>query len=200
MKLYFSPTSPYARKVRMTILEKNLGECVQLIAATPFADDAALKAANPLGKVPALISDDGQRFFDSPVICAYLDEQSSLPKLIPEGSKRWEVLTGAALADGMMDAAFSSVVERRRDKAQQSPDWLDRWSQSIMRSMAFVENNVEVFNGAIDMAQIGLGAALDYIEFRSVVPQWQDSYPKAAAWFEEFSSRPCMQQADPRNA
>ena len=200
MKLYFADTSPYARKARMTIIEKDLDEKVDLIFRNPFDDPDDLKMVNPLGKVPVLVTTDGQALFDSSVICAYLDTLSDHTPLIPAASPdRWAVLSNAALADGILDAAFATVIERRRPAVQQSSMWLDRWSAAILRSVDAVEADLTGFTGRISLAQIGLGAALGYLDFRLPDIDWRHGRGRIAEWFDEFSMRPAMQQTRPEN-
>ena len=124
MKLFYSPTSPYARKCRALAIEKGIEGRLEIITASPMSNPPALQAANPLGKVPALLLDNGQCIVDSPVICAYLDSLTDAPRLIPaDPAARIDALTREALADGIMDAAFAIVMERKRPDQQRSPEW-----------------------------------------------------------------------------
>lgn len=200
MRLYFANTSPYARKARMAVIEKQLAEAVDTVFANPFEDSTDLSVKNPLGKVPALALDDGRVIFDSPVICAYLDSLSPSPRLIPDGSDRWAVLTREALADGILDASFAIVMERRRPETQRSPEWLERWTAAIFRSVAAIETNIEGFEGDVTIAQIGLGAALGYLDFRLPDLDWRRRHSQTTDWFEAFSRRPSMQQTRPDDA
>ncbi|WP_269584796.1 glutathione S-transferase N-terminal domain-containing protein [Roseibium sp. Sym1] len=197
MTLYFANTSPYARKARMVVLEKGLEASVEMVFQNPFEDSPALKSANPLGKVPALVTGEGTAIYDSPVICAYLDSLPGERQLIPEGTTRWKVLTAEALADGILDAAFAIVMERRRDATQQSPMWLDRWQAGILRPAAVIEADLTAFEGPLSLAQIALGAALGYLDFRLPDIDWRPGHPQLAAWFETFSERPAMRATDP---
>ncbi len=200
MKLYFANTSPYARKARMVILEKGLETQVETVFRNPFEDNADLKKANPLGKVPALITGNGTALFDSPVICAFLDSLSPEPRLIPEDETRWRVLTGEALADGILDAAFAIVMERRRPEVQQSSMWLERWETAILRTVSAIEADISGFTGNLSLAQISLGAALGYLDFRLPDIDWRTGDPRVTAWFAEFSNRPSMTATDPAGA
>ena len=115
MKLFFANTSPYARKTRVVLIEKGLENRMEAVFQNPFEDSPELTATNPLKRVPALVTDEGAAIFDSPVICAFLNDLGKGPDLIPEGASRWSVLTGEAMTDGILDAAFAIVMERRRD-------------------------------------------------------------------------------------
>lgn len=197
MKLYFANTSPYARKARMVILEKGLSDQVETIFQNPFEDSPDLKSANPLGKVPALIDDYGKALYDSPVICAFLDTLLPSPRLVPDGPAHWQILSAEALADGILDAAFAIVMERRRPEEQQSPMWLDRWETAIRRSVSAVETDLSAYTGALTLAQIALGAALGYLDFRLPDIDWRTDNPAVTAWFGKFSQRPSMLATDP---
>ena len=135
MKLFYSKTSPYSRKVRMMIHEKGLQQAITSVTCNPFDEAPELGAANPLGKVPTLILDDGSPLYDSPVICAYLDTLTP-GRLIPEsGRERWNVLRWEALCDGVLDAAYNIVMERRRDAQEQSAGWIAQWKTQVSRSL-----------------------------------------------------------------
>lgn len=181
----------------MVLIEKGLQNKVELLAANPMQSDPALAAANPLHKVPVLVNDNGKAVFDSPVICAYLDSLSSQTPLIPGGENQWPILTSAALADGILDAAFSMVTESRRAKEQQSGVWQQRWNGAIKRSCDAIESSIDDFNGDISIAQIGLGAALGYLDFRLPELGWRDGRNALTTWFEAFSQRPSMQATMP---
>ena len=159
-----------------------------------------MQAANPLGKVPALVTDEGRAIFDSPVICAYLDSLASEPALIPDGPKRWTVLTNEALCDGILDAALGIVMEGRRPEAQRSPDWLDRWPAAILRSLDAVEAKISGFEGDLTIAQLCLGATLGYLDFRLPDLSWRNGRPNIKAWFDAFSQRESMIETNPENA
>src|SRR3974377_2247191 len=136
MKLYFSTTSPYVRKVRVVAIEKGLADRVELVAANPWPDPAAVVAVNPLGKVPTLVTDDGLALYDSPVICEYLDALAPAAPLLPRsGSDRWQVLRCQALCDGILDAAVAIVLERRRPEAERSMLSEKRSADAIRRSV-----------------------------------------------------------------
>lgn len=147
--------------------------------------------------MPALIDDYSKALYDSPVICAFLDTLSPSPQLVPEGSARWQILTAEALADGILDAAFAIVMEQRRPNEQQSPMWLDRWETAIERSLSAVEADLSAFAGELTLAQIALGAALGYLDFRLPDIDWRTDNPAITAWFGAFSERPSMLATDP---
>ena len=136
MQLFYSPTSPYARKCRVVARERGLQDRIAETSLNPFDDPGELQAKNPLGRVPALVLDDGTALFDSPVICEYLDGLGSAPALIPAGgAERFRVLVAAALAQGMTDSALNVTMEGRRPEGERSPAAVARWEASILRGL-----------------------------------------------------------------
>ena len=199
MKLYYTKTSPYSRKVRLVISEKGLGDLVEEIQVDPFQEDPVLRSVNPLGKVPALRLDDGEALFDSPVICHYLDALSDGRPLVPaEGWERWAVLRREALADGLADAAYNMVMERRRPAQEQSPSWIDFWSDEIRCGLEDLERRVPEFASGLTLAQIAAGAAIGYLDFRVPELLYEAQRPQVAAfpglqtWYRAFATRPSM--------
>lgn len=199
MKLLQSPTSPYARKVRMTILEKGLSNRVTLEAANPAGAEAeAIRRANPLGKVPCLVRDDGTGLYDSPVICEYLDSLSPTPILLPaHGEARWTVLRIQALADGVMDAAVNTRMEAFRKDGEKSPDMVAHWRGGIVRGLEQLAREPHLNAPGFDLAHISTAAALGYIYFR-LGDLAQTSMPKPlAAWWDKAQARPSVRDTAP---
>ncbi|PKP78778.1 MAG: glutathione S-transferase [Alphaproteobacteria bacterium HGW-Alphaproteobacteria-3] len=198
MKLYCSHTSPFARKVRVLIREKGATARVTEEAVSAMEDPAALHAANPLGKVPALILKDGSSWFDSPLICEFLDVTLEGPSMIPAAHvERFRVLRHQALADGIMDAAVSIVFERNRPEAQRSETWIGRWSRAIERSLAVLEDEVVSLDGPVDLGSIAVGAALGYLDFRNGHLGWQEKQTELAGWWRDFAKRPSFAETAP---
>jgi glutathione S-transferase len=203
MKFFYSATSPYSRKVRMVVLEKGLEKRVELVLVDPFSQDARLEAANPLGKVPALLLDDGSTLFDSPLLCRYLDSLSSQPRLIPrDNPDEWQVIRWEAMADGMTDAAYNLVMERRRPPSQQSPQWLGRWAADIQRVLQVMEGRMGELGADMTLAHLAVGAAIGYLDLRmpetlyeAACPQ-PAAYPRLLRWYESFRLRPSMRATE----
>ncbi len=198
MKLIYSGTSPFVRKVSVMLLETGLDARVtkETVAITPMNPGDIVPSANPLGKVPCLITAQGP-LFDSRVITRYLDTLHDGPKLYPEGSALWPVLTLEAVADGMLDAAVLMVYEARlRTDAQKSPEWIEAQWLKISRSLAHLEANVAALN-TLSMAGIGVACALGYLDFRHENREWRAATPKLAAWEAAFSKRPSMRATVP---
>jgi len=153
--------------VRMVVIEKGLDEQIEMVACNPFEDVATHTTANPLGKIPTLVLDEGNTLYDSPVICEYLDSLSPNTRLIPKiGPSRWEVLRWQALADGMLDSAYNIVMERRRPENEQSSYWLARWHAGIENTLDVANVQVHTLPEAINLAHLAVISTLGYLDFR----------------------------------
>ena len=199
MKLYHSPLSPYVRKVMVTLdLTGQLGE-VELIpgSGTPLAPNDATVGANPLGKIPCLIGDDGTAMFDSRVICRYLDHRAKAG-LYPEGDALFPVLTAEALADGIIDAVLLTAYEwRLRPEEFRYQPWVDGQVAKVERGLAALEQTGLVLTGPINAARIAAGCAIGYVDFRLADLGWRDRCPTLAAWYAEFAATPAMKATAP---
>ncbi|MGB5094070.1 MAG: glutathione S-transferase N-terminal domain-containing protein [Parvibaculum sp.] len=191
MKLFISPASPYARKVRVLIREKGATSLVTEELASPLADPQELHAANPLGKVPALILRDGTAVFDSPVICDYLNVTLEGPDLIPTAHhERWRAMRLEAIGDGICDAAVSMVFERTRPEGEKSGMWMDRWRRAITRALDLLETEEASLEAPLDVGGIAVACALSYLDLRHADMNWREGRPKLAARFAEIIARP----------
>lgn len=193
MKLLHSPTSPFARKVRVAIAERGLS--VELEAASPLDEDSPVRRYNPLGKVPVLVLDDGASLFDSAVICEYLDSLGDAPPLLPPaGPERWADLRTQALADGILDAAFNIVTEGRRPEAERSAAWVARWTLAIVSGVAVAE---ALPRPDWTLGGIALACALGYLDFRLPHIAWRTHAPGLDPWYATQSARPSMVRTAP---
>jgi glutathione S-transferase len=204
MKLRYSPTSPYVRKVMVAALETGLAERIERIptAVLPTKPNEEVARENPLVKVPALTNDDGLVLYDSPVICEYLDTLHSGPKLFPpSGTARWIALRQQALGDGILDAAILGRYEIQRPKEYQWQDWIDAQLRKVRGALAALEIEVEAgeLGGPLTIGQITVGCALGYLDFRYQSEEWRARQRRLAAWFDEFSKRKSMQLTVPRD-
>ena len=199
MQLFMSPPSPFVRYTRATIRELGLADAVEEVRVdtTPYTTPDALSAANPLGKIPVLVRDDGPALYDSRVICRYLDAASG-GRLFPE-SRIWEVLTLEATALGIAEAAVSMVYEGRlRPEEKQHQPYLDAQWTKIARGLDAVGDRwMSHLAGPVDAAQIAMGCALAYLDFRHPDRGWRDGRPALAAWEAAFAERPSMIETRP---
>ena len=194
MKLIGSPTSPYVRKVRMVMAEKKLD--FQLVVEDPWSGDAVLKA-NPLGKVPCLVMEGGEAVFDSRVIVEYLDTLSPVGKLIPaSGRERVEIRTWEALADGLLDAAVLARLEATwpgRAPAQRCQAWIDRQMSRVASSLKAMSQGLGetpwCAGNALTLADIAVGCALGYLDFRFPQIDWRGSHPNLQKLHDKLSAR-----------
>jgi glutathione S-transferase len=201
LRLIASPTSPYARKVRIVMAEKRI-EC-DLELTDPWSTDTTISESNPLGKVPCLIMDDGGAVFDSRVIVEYLDTLTPVGHLIPtSGRQRVEVRTWEALADGIIDALATVRLEHtQRPVALRSQAWIDRQFGKVVAGLeaaatALAEKpwcNEERFT----LADIALGVTLGYLDFRFPEIGWRADYPNLARHYEKLAARPSFVETVP---
>ncbi len=200
MKLFHSPASPYVRKVVVLLheLDKTDAVLLETVTTTAFASDEALKAANPLGKLPALQRDDGVTLYDSRVITGYLDAHFD-GGMYPQGSGRWENLTLEATGDGIMDASVSMSYEKRlRPENEQSDGWVEAQWGKVSRTLDVLNARwMSHLSGPLSMAHISVGCALSYLDFRHDARNWRDGNDALAAWHRDFDSRASMQATQP---
>jgi len=196
MKLIGTLNSPYVRKARLVLLEKNIPH--QFLVDAPREPGSRVARVNPLGRIPALILDDETCVFDSPVIAEYADTLNDTPILIPRADalarmrvKRWE-----ALADGIMDSAVLVRTERIRPAEKQEADNIVRPNDAITRALAFVSGQLgqrEWCEGtAISLADLALASALIYLDLRQAERDWRGAHPNLAAWFARIGERPSV--------
>jgi glutathione S-transferase len=159
MKLLYSPTSPYVREVTVTAIECGLDSKIERVPGA-YREPASSGAVNPLGKVPALIRDDGKVLIDSPVICEYLDTLAGGRKVIPAGEGRWAALHLQALADGILDAAVLVQTERNRPEGERSAAQLDKQTGKVQAGLDSIERDMAVLAGPLNIGQIALGSVL----------------------------------------
>ena len=196
LQLFNSPTSPYVRKVRVLLLETGLENQVDLIdtQVTPIKPNGDLNLTNPIGKVPAILTENGLSLFDSPVICEYLDSLHSGMKMFPKnGTSRWIALRRQALGDGLLDAAILGRYESTlRPAAKLWQDWLDAQMGKIHRSLDAMDAEAKEIEGIVDIGTITIACALGYLDFRYDQMNWRSERSDLSAWFEKFSLRPSM--------
>jgi glutathione S-transferase len=196
MKLFYTPTSPYVRKVLVAAHELGLRDRIEttFLRPRPMKADPVLSAHNPLNKIPALVTDDGMSLIDSPVIVEYLGTLATQRRLVPpSGPERFRVLTTQALCDGILDAGILVFYERtERPKELQWQVWLDGQSEKAQQGLDALERVVADWEEPVDLGQICAGVAVSWLEFRDVFGDLRRGRPRLAAWYERFCQRPSM--------
>lgn len=203
MKLIGSTASPYVRKVRIVMAEKKLD--YQFLEEDVWSADTVIMQSNPLGKVPCLVMEGGEALFDSRVIVEYLDTLSPVGKLIATvGRERAEIKTWEALADGVLDALILARLEANwsgRTKAQRSPAWIERQQQKVQASLKAMSQGLgdKPFCAGIylSLADIAVGCALGYLDFRFPEIDWRTPYPNLAKLGEKLAQRPSFVDTKP---
>lgn len=194
MLLRFSATSPFVRKVR--VAAALLGQTLEIEPADTLDPNDTLRSQNPLGKIPALLADDGQVLFDSSVILAYLDMLAGGGRILPLDPKaRIAALRKEALADGMMDAGILLLYEGRfRPVEKHEPKWLEHQEGKRSRALDAFEADAAPFDGTITVGDISLACALGWFDFR-FEGKWRSDHLKLKAWYEAFAAA-CPHFAD----
>jgi len=196
VKLFHSPTSPYARKVMACAIAHDLDKQIETVVTNPHDSPAELLAANPLSKVPCLITDDGMALFDSPVICEYLDSLGGTVPLFPRpGRGRWKALKLQALADGILDAALIRRGEEGRPPDEARLAVIARQQAAMDRSLDELEH--EVPQKGLDIGTISVVCALGYLDLRFPGDDWRTGRPQLAAWFVATSEHPALARTAP---
>jgi glutathione S-transferase len=183
-----SPASPFGRKVRMAAAILGLADQIKIVAADTNDAEDSLRRENPLGKIPALLLEDGEALYDSPVIVEYLDGLAGGGKLIPAAPEaRFRALTLQALADGIMDAALLQVYETRyREPAQFVARWLDHQAGKVDRALQHLEK-APPEGVSRDIGAIALACALGYLDLR-FGGKWRSGHPRLVAWLDVFAA------------
>lgn len=199
MKLLYSATSPFVRKVSIVLIETGLSDRVEHVPTNPWDPQSDLPAQNPIGKVPTLISAQGVEIFDSSVICEFLDNLHAGSKMFPiDAEGRITANQFQSLADGMMDAAVLGFIENsRRPKDRRWGEWSDRQLAAITRSLNWLEERHQALNQTSDIGTISVACALGYLDFRFADLEWRRHHERLAEWFEQFAQRESIRATAP---
>ena len=201
MKLYWSPRSPFVRKVMVCAHELGLEDRIEKIYALVSVNqvNADVMRVNPIGRIPALETGNGTFLYDSNVICEYLDAEHGSSRLFPtDRPQRWVALRRLALADGMLETAVMWRGERTKPAPQQSSHFLLACDQKMTRGLeAADEDATALRQDGFDIGEIAIACALGYLDFRFLELDWRARGPRAAKWFETFNARPSMQNTLP---
>jgi len=198
MKLYTSTTSPYGRKVRITLIEHSLAH--EFIPESPSDPDSHVARLNPLGKVPLLQRDDGELLFNSPMIVDYIDGLVASPLIPLDADQRWQVQRWHALGDGIVDAVVARMLETRRDDDKQDQAYIARQEGKVAAALVFASkhrfDSQYLFDGRLTMADIAMAVALDYTDLR-YPHDWREQHPALAAWHQRINQRTSFQKTQP---
>ncbi|WP_291842629.1 glutathione S-transferase N-terminal domain-containing protein [Maricaulis sp.] len=192
MKLIISTTSPYSRKCRVLVRELGLADQVDEVESHPFDDDAELLSANPLGRVPCLVLDDGQAFTESALIADFLCERAGEPWPRDWNDRRLE-----ALGNGLLDLTVARRVEMVRDEGIQSDFWISRRERGIMRAIDELEIAVGKLDSPLGQGPLTMAVALSYMDFRYPESQWRAGRPNLKSLLEAWNSRPSFMATPP---
>lgn len=202
MRLLGSGHSPFARKVRIVFIEKEIP--YEWVAEDVWAADTHMSAVNPLGKEPCLLTDGNEAIFDSRVIVEYLDQASTSNPLIPlMGRAHLEVRLWEAMADGLMDAATTARLEQTwkgRQAAERSQAWIDRQLKKIGDTLQVMDQRLAgqpwcIAGGHLTLADLVVGCALSYLDFRFSDLGWRARHPNLARLYDtQLQGRPSFQQ------
>jgi glutathione S-transferase len=191
VKLYYSPTSPYVRKVMACAITREIDSRIERIPTNPHVSPQDLVADNPLSKVPCLVTDDGLALFDSPVICEYLDSVGDALPLFPaHGPARWRALKLQAMGDGILDAAVGRRGEMAKPQEEARDAWMARQKGIVARTVAQLDADPP--HRHVDIGTIAVACALGYLDFRYAAEPWRDGHPRLTAWFAAFAKDEAM--------
>lgn len=204
MKLYWSPRSPYVRKVMVFAHETGLAGRIETVRTLVSMTDPNrdLMKVNPLAKIPTLVTDDGLVLFDSSVICEYLDTLHDGEKLFPaDPARRWPALRWHAFGNNLLDNLILWFNELRRPQAQRSPETLAAFDAKVRNALSFLDGEAGALRKSpLGIGHVAVGVALGYIDFRFASLGWRKGHDHIAAWHEAFARRPSMQATAPVDA
>jgi glutathione S-transferase len=201
MKLIGSLASPYTRKVRIVLAEKKIDYDFEI--DNPWKADAKAAKLNPLGKVPALLLDDGRTLFDSRVIVGFLDNASPIGRLVPaENRERVEARRWEALADGVLDAGVLARLENQREAKLRSAPWIERQMGKVRAGLAAMDSELGdkpwCAGNGYTLADIAVGVCLGWLDFRYPKMDWKKDHANLARAFAKLSERASFIDTVPR--
>jgi glutathione S-transferase len=190
LTLRSSPASPFVRKVRIAASVLGLDRDIAIEPADTMNPSDTVRQQNPLGKIPALLLEDGTVLFDSRVILDYLDHRAGGGRIVPTDARaRFSALRLQALADGLMDASVLLVYEGRwRPAERHERKWVDHQADKVARALAALEASPPALTAPPDVGQIALACALGYRDFR-FEGKWRADHPRLVDWLEGFAAR-----------
>jgi glutathione S-transferase len=193
MKLRWSPTSPFVRKVVVLMKEKGIEDQIEKEKSNPLSQEDRAATPSPLGQIPCLVTDAGQSVFDSPVIMEYLDTECEGPEMLPgSGDARWTVLCRQATADGMITSMVTCFVESLKKPERQSRGIMAHNKGIVFNGIAALEREAGSFGDTVDVGIISIAVALSFADQTFPDDDWRVENPTLAGWFDAFDKRPSM--------
>ncbi|MDA0664206.1 MAG: glutathione S-transferase N-terminal domain-containing protein [Proteobacteria bacterium] len=205
MKLFWTPASPFTRKVCVTARELGLWDRIE-VAPTVWPLDwgyatvsftEGLAEANPVARIPTLVTDDDVPLGDSTLICQHLNSLAPNAGVIPEGADQWRMWSRYAVADGILEAQVAMRAELLRPTAGVSQGFLAKQRDRIARCFDHLEQRADEFDGPLDLTQITAGMACGYQDWRDWLDDFRPGRPRLARWYEAFSQRTAMKVTEP---
>lgn len=192
MRLWYSPTSPFARKVRAAIIHHQLDDQLELLETNTAEANPPHTKDNPLGKIPALEIKPGYWLYDSPVIAEYIDSIGKSESLFPTDASRWHVLKQQATADGLVDNAIIAVIERLRREDKQF--WHGRHQQLIscdITTLKLLDEQIDELGTTLNIGNLSMVCALDWLIVREKVLEINiaDIAPKLTTWATQMNQQ-----------
>ncbi|MDE0811681.1 MAG: glutathione S-transferase N-terminal domain-containing protein [Alphaproteobacteria bacterium] len=206
MKLFWTPASPFTRKVSVVARELGLWDNIEILPTTwslewgyrtvPFTP--GLMEVNPVARIPTLITDGGDALGDSTMACLYLNDVSNSTKLIPDSEEKWQMWSLYGIADGMLEAQILMRAEHLRPRDIRSDSFLDKQRDRIARCLDAMEARAGELDGPLDLAQITVGVTCSYQDWRDWLDDFRLGRPRLAEWYAQFSERNAMKITEPQ--
>ncbi len=206
LKLFWTPASPFTRKVCVVAREIGLWDEIEILPTAwslewgyrtvPFTP--GLAEANPVARIPTLVTDGGDALGDSTLACLYLNDRSTTGKVIPEGDTKWRMWSLYAVADGMLEAQILMRAEHLRPRNIRSVSFLEKQKDRIERCLDEIEARADELDGPLELAQITTGVTLSYQDWREWLNDFRPGRPKLTAWYAAFAERPAMRETEPQ--
>ena len=205
MKLYWTPASPFTRKVSVTARELGLWDSIEILPTVWPLDwgyatvsfTPGLVESNPVARIPTLVTDDGAALGDSTLICQHLNSLAPNDSVIPNGPDQWRMWSLYAVADGILEAQVAMRAELLRPTAGVSQGFLAKQRDRITRCFDRMELRTAELDGPLDLAQITAGIACGYQDWRDWLDDFRPGRPQLAQWYKGFSQRPTMKATEP---
>lgn len=199
MRLFYSPTSPFVRKVMVVAHELGIADKIELrrVLVSPHLPNPELATFNPLMKLPTLLVDGGEVLFGSQLICEFLDHNCGAMLFPQSQSMRWRVGRLHALADGMLEAGIACREDLHRFGAATSDIWSDGREMKISQGLSYLESVADELENQVNIATITIAIAISWLRFRGFIDDLVPTVPKLATWHQGFAARPSMQKTEP---